>query len=291
MSVLLCPFTKFVAAQEFISPDLDTLEAYLEPIKEIEVSTVETGIIDSIQVREGDIVTRGQTLVRLNKEVLEKAREIAEAESSAVGSLKTAKAELKLKEKRFSILKKIFDKGHGRASEMERAQADVEVARGRVLRAEEEILIRQKQLIQIKAKIAARDIVSPIDGIVTEIHKDPGEAVSPTNPVLVTVVNIDQLKCVFAVPRKNAGGIRNSQSVVLSSANHPKIPGTVQWKSPIVHADSETIKVIIRVDNRERTYTSGEHCILTPPKVLTKNTEPNQSVSLRKRSKIHNDRK
>lgn len=280
--------------QDYLSDELSEVEGYLEPIKRIDVSTVETGIIESIQVKEGDIVSRGQTLVRLDREVLEKSLAVAKAESEAVGSLNTAKAELKLQENRFEILKNLFDKGHGRPSELERARADVEVARGRVLRAEEEILIRRRQMKQIEAKLAVRDIVSPIDGIVIEIHKDPGEAVSPNQPELVTVVDINQLKCVFDVPSKLASNLKSNMDVTLLSESHANIKGLIQWKSPIMNPDSETIKVIVRIDNSNRELISGHHCLLNLPKSFTHHKNvggENQSVSLQKRRGNHHEEK
>lgn len=246
-------------AQEEFSNEV---EGYLEPFKNIEVSTVETGIIDSIQIKEGDYVSRGQVLVRLDRNVLEKSFEVAKQESESVGNLRTAQAEWELQKKRLQMLQNIFDRGHGRKSELERARADVEVAKGRVLQAEELVAIKNKELNHIRSRVEARDIKAPIDGIVVEIHKNAGEAVSPTNPVLVTVVNIEQLKCVLNVPRDQARKIQANQSIELESDERQKIIGAVQWKSPIVDAESETVKVIVRIDNPNGVYTSGEHCVL-----------------------------
>lgn len=271
------------SAQDHYSIESGQIEAYLEPIKRIEVSSVETGIIESIQVREGDRVTHGQTLVRLDRSLLQKSLEVAEAEANSLGNLKMAQAEWKLQQSRYAMLKDIVDRGHGRNSELERAAADLEAAAGRVLRAEEEIAIRRKQQEQIQARLHSRDILSPIEGLVVEIHKNPGEAVSPNSPVLVTVVDIDQLKCVFHVPRHQASVIRNNQPITLRSASHPRIEGKVQWKSPIVDAESETVKVIVRVENQGHVYTSGDYCLLQLPttaRPAIADDETNRTIAL-----------
>lgn len=249
-------------------------EGYLEPLQKIDVSSVETGTIDSIQVKEGDNVSRGQILARLNRDVLLKSKKVAEFEAKAVGNLKIAKAELAVQLGRLKILQGLAKKGHARRSELERALGDVEVAKGRVLQAEEAIAVRKRELEQIHARIEARNVKSPIDGIVVEIHKKPGEAVSPGSPVVVTVIDISKLRCVLNVPRHRARSIQVDQPVGLETDARQKITGKVQWKSPIVDAESETVKVIVLVDNQNGEFTGGDHCILRDDRDVAQSRGP-----------------
>lgn len=242
----------------------EEVEAFLEPYQKIDVSTVETGIIRSIQVREGDWVKKGDILVKLDREVLMKSLAVSIEESKSMGNITVATAELEMQEARYRKLQTLLERGHGRENEVDRAESDVKAARGRLLRAEEEIAIKLSEIEQIRAKISARDVVSPIDGIVVEILRRPGEAVSPNAAELVTVVNIDQLKCVFDVPRKNAKRIVAKKKIKLQLDSGKMIAGMVEWKCPILNAESETTKVIVRVDNPNHIYTSGEYCILKP---------------------------
>jgi len=242
----------------------EDVEAFLEPYHKIDVSTVETGIIRSLQVREGDLVKKGDTLVKLDREVLNQSLAVAVEESKSVGNITVATAELEMQEARYEKLRALLDRGHGRENEVERAASDVKVARGRLLRAKEEIAIKRQEIEQIRAKISARDIQSPIDGMVIEILRRPGEAVSPNASALVTVVNVDQLKCVFDVPRNTARRIVANKKINLKLDSGKTITGIVEWKCPILNAESETTKVIVRVENPNHVYTSGEYCVLKP---------------------------
>jgi len=242
----------------------EDVEAFLEPYHKIDVSTVETGIIRSLQVREGDLVKKGDTLVRLDRDILNHALAVAVEEGKSIGNITAAAAELEMQEARYEKLKALLGRGHGRENEVERAASDVTVARGRLLRAEEEIAIKRSEIEHIKAKIAAREIKSPINGIVIEILRRPGEAVTPNASGLVTVVNVDQLKCVFDVPRKTAKRIVAKKNIQLKLDSGKTINGFVEWKCPILNAESETTKVIVRVDNPNHVYTSGEYCVLKP---------------------------
>ena len=142
---------------------------------------------------------------------------------------------------------------------------------------------------QIEVKLAARNVLSPVDGIVVDIHKNAGEAVSPNSPVLITVVNIDRLKCVLNVPRHQAKTIVQNQSIQLESDARQKIVGEVQWKSPIVDAESETVKVVIHIENPKRMLTSGEHCILCAPDLVqSKNSSVGNPVSFNKSRGLKN---
>jgi RND family efflux transporter MFP subunit len=260
------------------SEDYNIVEGFLAPYREIDVSTTETGIIASVKVRPGDLVKKGDVIVKLERTVLQQSLAVAQQDASATSNLKIAQAELNLQKSRYSKIKELFDSGHGRASELLRAASDLEIQQAKLLRAEEEIALKKQDVQQIQSRLKLRDVTSPIDGIVIKIHRDPGESVSPNNPKVVTVVNIDQLQCTFDVPRRVAKTFAKDNQVRMTLTSSKEIQGTVQWKSPLIDPESGTVKLIVRVDNPKHLLTSGEYCILVTEKspLASSFPEPNE---------------
>ena len=207
-----------LAAQDYDA----NVEAYLEPYQSIEVSATENAAVKSIQVREGQFVSKGDVLARLDQVVLEKTLAVAVKEAASRGTLKTAEAEVELHKQKYGRIKDLIDSGHGRQHELNRAKADLQIAEGKLLRAKEELDIRQRELEQVQARLDARTVRSPIDGMVLEVKKDPGESVTPGDHVILVLVNLRQLKCVFHVSPQFAQQVHDKDSVTLRTHSKKK---------------------------------------------------------------------
>ncbi|MCA9218580.1 MAG: HlyD family efflux transporter periplasmic adaptor subunit, partial [Planctomycetales bacterium] len=114
---------------------------------------------------------------------------------------------------------------------------------------------------RIKAQLERRRIKSPIDGIVTVVSKDIGEFVSPTDPIVATVVQLNPLLVVFSVPKNDARTLKKGQRVPVTF-DSKKVEGFVEFVSPTTDAQSGTTKVKVRVPNPKLTYQSGDACQL-----------------------------
>jgi len=77
-------------------------------------------------------------------------------------------------------------------------------------------------------------VSSPIDGVVTRVYKDAGEFVSPNDPIIVKVVQLDPLLIVFSVPVAEARKLAAEATVKvrIESAEKP-VEGVVEFVSPM----------------------------------------------------------
>lgn len=239
------------------------VDGFTEPFRTVEVAAVETGTIKSIEVKEGQRVSTGQVLARLDDDVHLALLAIAKEAMQARGQLKSASVEVDLRLDRLAKLETLRVEGHARQEEVDRARTDLEIAKARVLTAEELLLVKKLEYRKIYVQLERRTVRSPIDGIIKRLHKDPGEFVAPNDPYVLELVDLDKLLASFAVPSHEAVRLKEGQdiSVGLDDVDQT-VTGVVEFVSPVTDAESGTVRVKVRVANHEGKYRSGERCTL-----------------------------
>jgi len=253
------------------------IEGFTEPFRQIDVAAAEAGILDKILVKEGDEIQKGQLLGELNYEVLSASLKIADTSRKATGKASSAKAELRLKTERYEKLKQLLERQHATQEEVDRTAVEKEVSEAQLLVVEEERTIRNLEYDRIQQQIELRKLRSPINGSVTRQHKDTGEFVSPNDPVVVTVVQLDPLVAVFSVPGKVLDHIKPNQELsVVVGDKKTKVVGSVQYVSPVINAESGTAQVKVQLPNPNRELRSGSRCFLVLPGITL--DEPEQAV-------------
>ncbi len=248
-------------AQSLLANNVDS---FTEPYRTINVSTAEQGIITKMLVKESDTVHEGQLLATLDTDVLEAAMEIAKAGKNSLGRIKSASAAVELKKERSQKLQELQADGHAHSEEVLRAKAELEIAEAELLAAKEEQKIKELEYTRIGTQIERRKIISPIDGIVTKIHKEVSEQVAATDPIVLTVVQCDQLKIIFPVAAAEVGRFSVGQKV---SVNFPgestPAKGSIESVSQVTDPESGTVRVRVVIDNPKKHYRSGMACFLS----------------------------
>ncbi len=112
---------------------------------------------------------------------------------------------------------------------------------------------------RIETQLQRRTIRSPIDGVITEIHREPGEFLSITEPKVFTVVRLDRLRAKFYIPAENAHRFSKGHRVKLTGHTDEKpLAGEVEFVSPVTHAESGLVRVDVTFDNRDGRLRSGQ---------------------------------
>lgn len=236
-------------------------EAFTEPIESIQVACAESGIVGSIRVKRGDRVAASQLLLELDMSVLESSRRVAAAKAGSTARLHAAEIEFEQKRKRFGQLSKLLEENAGSPQEVERAQTDMQVAAEHVEAIREEQEQFKLELAQIESRMECRRVRSPIAGVITEVRRKPGEFVSPHDPHVVTVVQLETLRAVFHLPTAQAAAFEpgNRVQVLLQETNQTS-SATVDYVAPVTSADSGRVRIDVMIDNREQKFRSGVRC-------------------------------
>ncbi len=244
----------------------DEVEGFLKPFREIDAAASESGIISQIDVREGQRVKEGDVLAVLHQDVLRATLEIASKAKDARGQLESAVADLRVKAERLANLEALLKNDHASQEEVDRATGEKDVAEAHVLAAKELIQVKELEYIRIQEQLEERTVRAPIDGVITQMHKDKGESVCPIDAIVLTVVQLDPLLANFSIPSRQASDLAGGRTVQLriDSAAEPT-DGTVEFVSPVVNAKSGTVMIKVRLPNPDGQYRSGEKCTLILP--------------------------
>ncbi len=205
----------------------------------------------------------GDLLVSLNTQVLQSGRLIAAAKAESTTRLQALRIESQLSRQRFEKLEALQQDGAGSIEETERAKADASVADLEVGAAGGELRLRKLELDEIDARIAQRQLRSPINGIVTEVKKEIGEYVSLQEPHVATVVQLDRLRVTFYVPTETAATLTGGGTVTLSFPDSGEsCHATIHYVGVVTEADSGRVRVDVAIDNPTGRYRSGVLCQL-----------------------------
>jgi RND family efflux transporter MFP subunit len=214
----------------------DDILGYTEPYKIITVSASEPGVLAELLVEEGVNVKKNQVLARLDVAALSAELEIA-------------KAEAQLQATRKQRLVELAQSSRATTDELDKAKTD--------------FVIKEAQVRKTEAMIESRTMRSPVDGIVTEIKRDPSESVSVANPHVLTVVQIDKLTVNLFLPPATALQFKPGGMAHLRFEDGaPRVPATVEYISPVTDSASGTVRVKFAIDNAARQHRAGARCTL-----------------------------
>lgn len=267
----------------FKSDKKPKVSSFTEPYRSIDVSAAEMGTLSTLEVREGDRVSKGEVLARLNDEVLQASLELASKSMEARGKLNSAMAEFNMQQGRFQKLLGLHQRNHASQIEIDRAQSQVAVAQAQVEAVNDDIVLKGLERARIKAQLEQRLLRSPIEGIVTRVLKDEGEFVSATDPVVANVVQLNPLLVVFPVPQKTALQLQSGQEVKIAIGEKNEganASGLVEFVSPDADAQSGTCRVKVKVDNPGMKWASGVACEL----VISEESAPPVAKSKKSKS-------
>lgn len=268
--------TVCLIASFFISSNAiaQSFEGFTEPDLELKIAAPESGVLATMQVKEGQKVEKNQVLATLDNRVLEASLTIAKAKQSLSGKINSASATQRLHQSRLERLKPLLEQGAAQQTEIDQTRAELEVAKANVQTAKEEQHINSLEAKQIEAQIERRVLRSPIEGIVTEIHKKIGESVtggSNTNDQhILTLVRVNPLVVTIHIPTAAAMNVMVDQKAQIQFPDYSLDPaqGQVFFVSPVTNAGSDTVKVKIRLINQDNKLRSGMKCLVNlQPKV------------------------
>lgn len=241
----------------------DPIIGFTEPTTTIELAASETGTLSKLNIKRGDRVAAAQVLGSLDVEVLEANRMIAQAKLDTGARLKAAEIRLKQASQNFEQLQTLRAEGLGGRRELQMSQAEFELAETDVEAVKEEIQLSSLELRRIEAEIRRRSLVSPINGIVSDVHRDVGEFVAASDPNVLTIVDLSELRIRFYPETKFAEPLVPGDMLSVRFVHSNKVVNAkVEFIAPVINADSNTIQIDVLLDNSLRKLRSGRRCEL-----------------------------
>ena len=179
----------------------------LRAVRRSRVATKEPGLLIDLLVREGQPVSKGDVLARLDSRRLELELAQIEADAEAVaGIIEERKATLTWRQRDLELNRASFERGASNPRELLDAESAVTVASARVRQAERQHAVVAARAALVKERLSDMNIIAPFDGVVVTRHAELGEWIGEGDPVL-ELVSSGKIEVWLNVPQRYFGAV------------------------------------------------------------------------------------
>lgn len=189
------------------------------------------GTVMELLVEEGDSVHKGQLLARVD------------ATHSRL-QLREAEADLQRRKNEVARGEKLLARQLIAANAQDQAESD--------------FAVRRAEVDLARVRVDKSGIRAPFDGVITRRWIKQGQLLA-ANDAVFDMANFADLRAELLVPERDAVAIAAGQTVDFSvdALGSRHFEAKVERVAPVVDRDSGTVKVTVRVDNRDRSLRPG----------------------------------
>jgi membrane fusion protein (multidrug efflux system) len=205
--------------------DRINLPGVIEPWEKLSVLSKIHGTVIKVEVSEGETVTKGQVIARLDPDdfriALDSARATFELATSARATFELATAQHKR-------LASLLEKGIIAVAEIENLEAQVKTSKAALENAE--------------LMLSRCTIKSPISGVIRRLDATEGLLLSVSDPV-AEILQVDRVKAVVGIPESDVALVRNiirllitgksSAVIIFWPARRKAVPGFTDLNWPL----------------------------------------------------------
>lgn len=200
------------------------------PNESVNLRSEISGLVTSINFKEGEFVKKGTPLVYLNDD------------------------ELTAQKDRLGYTKKLYEGQENRQKQLLEREA--------ISQEEYDIVLNQfntnlADINLIEAMIRQTVIRAPFDGVIGLRQISEGSVISPTD-VIVNVVNIDPIKIDFSIPERYANIVKQGSKITFTNAAvEGESTGEVYAIAPNIDAATRTLQLRAISPNKDRKFLPG----------------------------------
>lgn len=249
-------------------------ETVLQIHDERDVPSLTDGTIVMSELVEGKLVRAGQTIAQIDdrkaSKELEKLRQelnIATKESNAIVDIDYAEQSRKVAIAELNRARSTNARLPGTVSQSEldqlrlvvdRSTAELKKAKFQQLMKKELVHVRQIEVDLGEQRLENHRLVSPINGIVVEIFKKPGEWVEESE-VVARIIQLDRLFAEIKIPAtQNINSLKERQAFFVPKASDAqRYPAKTYFVHPEANPINSTVRVWLEVENIDRELIAG----------------------------------
>lgn len=217
-----------------------------QPIRAANLGPQTTARIEEMLVNEGDVVEKGQSLVRLDVQDARLRAAQAQAAAAAV------QVQAQLAEADYQRLAPLAKKG------------TISAQRGPQLKAQRDALASSAKAAAAAAAQAKRGVTNtkvraPFAGIVSKVFSEVGEIATMMPPtILVRLVDISELEVRIQVHERDLTRIHLGDVVkVAFPSSGTEVQGTVTYIAPEIQPRSRSAEVVTKISNTDKALRAG----------------------------------
>ena len=267
--------TTFIAKESVFNHYLE-LQGNVTTKQNVLVYPEMPGIIESITVKEGQSVKKGQVLAKIDDGGLSQ-------------QLAQVKTQLALSKTSFERQKRLWDQKIGSEMQFLQAKASYES--------------QTKVVEQIKSQVSKAVITAPFSGVIDDVFKERGTVVSPgMGSELFRIINLTNMYIEAEVPESYIKNVtKGKRTEVYFPVLGKTIETNIRQVGNFINPNNRSFKVEIGVPNKNgnikpnltakiklNDYTSNK-AFLIPQSIISENAEGQQYVYIVKNSNNNNE--
>ena len=211
----------------------DTIEitGALESIEQVNIIPETTGVVQSIFVREGDVVSKGAPLAKI-------------INTNATAAFERSQIEMERLEREWNKAERLRKDGAISDREFEEINTQLKTART----SKAEALATQNR----------STIRSPINGVVAMVNIREGEVATSTQ--LFQIVQPERLRLIASVPERDLAQLNEGQPVDIRAAYNDDntVGGVVERIAPVVDPTTGSVRVFINLEEGQEVLRPGQ---------------------------------
>ena len=251
------------------------LNCRIEPSITVEMSSAVEGVISEVLVDKNDVVKKGDVVARLDAGLESATAELRRVQSELTSDVQAQQLALEFSERALTRVKDLYDKKAASFSELDKLKTEHAIAKQQLQQALDRKRQAELEHKRALADLQRRTLVSPIDGVVVERMKEPGEHID-FEPVL-RLVQLDPLRVEVFAPASLYGkvkpGIKASVTPELG-ADSRSYPAEVTLVDQVIDGPSNTFGIRLSFPNPGNRLPSGLKCRVTFEGVTLNLLEP-----------------
>jgi HlyD family secretion protein len=235
----------------------------LQAATQVKISSNLSGDLTELHVKQGDRVTSGQVLGRLDRRRFEAAARQAQAATSAArADIQLAQVEVDRAAREAARVRGLLDKGMVSQAELERLVSDGEVAQARLASARERHAQAAAAHDEAQTALGKTTLHSPIEGTVIDLSREVGERVRGSDfseDVVMVVAALASMEVQIEVGEHEVVHLRQGQKaeVVVDALEGQTFAGVVleiaqraNIRNPGTEAEVTTFPVKVALEAR-----------------------------------------
>ena len=231
----------------------------------VDVAPKTGGRLQSISVKLGDRVRRGQAIAKVeDREIVEQVNQAEASQQVSEANVRRSEADLSLSLTSVERARNLYARQLLPKQQLDDAEARYTSAVAALDLARAQTAQSDARLKELRINLANTNVVSPTDGFVSVRHVDPGAWVSQNAPV-ASVVDISSLRLVANVVEKDLKAVNPGDRAEVGVDAYPgeKFNGRIARVSPILDPATRTASMEIEIPNPEYRLKPGMYAKVT----------------------------
>lgn len=217
----------------------------------VEVVPKVNGRLESISVKIGDAVKRGEIIAKVeDREIREQVKQADASYEVARASVRQREADLRFAETNLERSRNLFAKNLLPRQSLDDAQARYEAAQAQLDLTQAQFAQAKSRQEELRITLSNTEIISPVDGFVGKRNLDAGAFVGPNSPV-VSVVDIHVVRLVANLVERDIQRVRNGMPADVEVDAYPgeTFQGRVARIAPVLDPATRTAQMEVEVPN------------------------------------------